>query len=78
MIGTDLHFKDCSWSNVEDRCGEGGSVGVGVMMVPKGRLKGELESYYNNSSKILKHAPKESQKENREETWAKTDRKWWL
>lgn len=35
MIGTDLHFKDCSWSNVEDRFGEGGSVGVGVMMVPK-------------------------------------------
>lgn len=28
MIGTDPHGKDCSWSDAEDRLGEGGSVGV--------------------------------------------------
>lgn len=35
MTGADPHGKDCSQSNVEDRFGEGGSVGVRIMMVPK-------------------------------------------
>lgn len=34
-IGADPRGKDCSWSNVEDRFGEGGSGGVRVRMVPK-------------------------------------------
>lgn len=35
MIGTDPHGKDCSWSDAEDRFGEGGIVGVRLAMVPK-------------------------------------------
>lgn len=35
VIETDLCIQDCSWSYVEDRFGEGGSVGGRVIMVPK-------------------------------------------
>lgn len=34
-MGSELRFKDCSWSKAEDRPGEGGSAGVRVTMVPK-------------------------------------------